>query len=113
VARERRKRRIDPVAWALWAQQRREDLPPGIPFDYFGDVCTRLDVVGVWGCEGRTHSLAAVRKFISETDFDWREDEVLAWLERLGGNCDCTVQARAYKNLLRLSRLWEKWESDA
>lgn len=111
MAKERRKK-LDPAAWALWAEQCRNDLPPGIPLGYYYDLCKRIDLVGVWGCKDGAHSLEATRKFISESDFDGYEAEVLAWLERIGGHCDCRVQSRAYKRLLRLFRAWEEWESD-
>ena len=107
----RRRRRPDPMTRAAWAEQRRNELPPGIPPDYFYDVCTRIDLVGVWGCVGETHSLAATRAFIRDTDFDTREAEVLAWLESIGGCCDCSVQTKAHKRLLRLLRTWEGWDA--
>jgi hypothetical protein len=109
MANNHRKRRLDPTAWALWAEQRRNELPLGIPPDFYYDVCKRIVLVGLWGCEGHAHSVAATRSFIRETDFDGREAEVLAWLESIGGRCDCSIQTKAYRRLIRLFRTWEEW----
>jgi hypothetical protein len=111
MTERRKRRRPDPGALAAWAEQCRNDLPPGIPPDFFEDVCTRLDAVDVWGCKGEKHSLAATKAFIAETDFEWRREDVLRWLERIGGQCDCTVRSKAHKRLLRLIRIWEDWDA--
>jgi hypothetical protein len=43
--------------------------------------------------------LSAAVEWIGHTDYAVRGAEVLAWVEGLGGVCDCTIRDRAYRRL--------------
>ncbi len=101
----RRKRRGDEAAKALRRQQWREAIPHGVSLDDLGDLCRNLrDSLLPFGCRGGEHALTATREFLLGSDgmYDVR-DEVVAWLALVGGVCDCTVESRALRRVLRLS----------
>ncbi len=108
MARKRKKRRLSSDELAEWCRQRLNELPEGIPVDYFGDLCQRIDLSIGWGCADGQHGLTAALEWISQTDYAGREADVLAWIESLGGICDCTIQGRAYRRLLWLFRHYEE-----
>jgi hypothetical protein len=104
---KRKERRMSPDERAAWRAQRLAELPPGVPVDYFGELCQRLDACGPWGCEDGQHALSAAVVWIRHTDYADREAEVRAWVEALGGVCDCTIRDRVYR---RLQQLFEDYE---
>jgi hypothetical protein len=98
----------------LAARRRRQlldELPPGASLEAIADCCRNLDrmtsaVGGV--CRGGEHSTAAAEEWLFNSELYSVRAEVLAWLESVGGTCDCTIRARALPAVLRLSReLWE------
>jgi hypothetical protein len=107
MAKRHRKRRLRPEEVAEWCAQRLRELPVGIPVDYFGELCQRIDACVGWGCADGRHAPTAAREWISHTDYADREAETLAWVETLGGVCDCTIRGRAYRRLRRLFRDYE------
>jgi hypothetical protein len=38
---------------AEWRRTRLDALPPGVPSDYCGELCQRIDVCGPWVCDCR------------------------------------------------------------
>ncbi len=102
----------DPETWPLWAEQRYNELPTGIPTAFYYEICKRIDLMLDWGCDEENHSLTATLEFIEGSDFASREDEILEWLASIGGHCDCSIQTKAYKRLLRLFDIWEEWDVD-
>jgi hypothetical protein len=88
--------------WAEWRRSRLAALPPGVPVDYYGEMCQRIDACGPWGCEGERHALSAALAWIRQTDYAAWESEVLEWLASLGGVCDCRIREVVYRRIQRL-----------
>jgi hypothetical protein len=100
----RKKRRGDGHLSAARRQQLRDELPPLVTLEDMGDLCRSLDPdLHEYGCRGETHSLSGTLNWITNTQFYNRESEILAWLGAIGGGCDCTVRAKAFPRVLRLS----------
>ena len=87
---------------AEWRRSRLAALPPGVPIDYYGEMCQRTDVCGPWGCGDGTHALSAAVEWVRRTDYADREAEVLEWVAALGGVCDCRIRDVVYRRIQRL-----------
>lgn len=103
----KRNRRLSPEERAVWQEQRLGELPPGIPLDYFDDLCKRIDACEPWGCVGDRHTLSAAIEWVLGGTHADRQAEVFAWAETLGGICDCSILDRMAR---RVSRLFEGYE---
>jgi hypothetical protein len=102
MSRRKKGRRMTPSDWAEWRRTRLDALPPGVPIDYYGEMCQRIDTGGPWGCEGGRHALSAAVEWVRQTDYADREAEVLAWVGSLGGVCDCRIRDVVLRRIQRL-----------
>jgi hypothetical protein len=98
----RKKGRLTTTEWAEWRRSRLDALPPGIPIDYYGEMCQRIDACGPWGCEDGRHALSATLAWVRQTDYADREAEVLEWVASLGGTCDCRIRGVVLRRIQRL-----------
>jgi hypothetical protein len=75
-------------------------IPCPIPKDaaraLFDQIDYRLSINGT--CKDDKHSLHITEDWIAFSPFERRKELILAWLEDLGGSCDCTVLSVAEKN---------------
>jgi hypothetical protein len=73
------------------------------------EISLHLMICAVGGvCRGGEHSTAAAAEWLFNSELYSVRAEVLAWLESVGGTCDCTIQSKALPAVLRLSQeLWE------
>jgi hypothetical protein len=99
---------MSPEAWAEWREQRLSELPPGVPVEYFGEMCQAIGHCTEWGCEDGRHALLAAIDWIQRTEYAPYQPEVLAWVEALGGVCDCSIRDRVYRRLQRLFNGYEE-----
>ena len=65
----------------------------------FDQLDYRLPINGT--CKDGDHSLNIIEDWIAFSPFIARKEQILTWLEGLGGTCDCTVHSVAESNWRR------------
>ena len=101
----RRMRSIQSAQLAAIRQQLLDALPDEVSLLEIEGLCRwgfdRKEI----GCRDGEHSLAATTDFLRNDDSLYSvRDAVVAWLAVVGGVCDCTIQSRALRTVLRLSQ---------
>ena len=108
--RKRRKRiSIDPQLAAEHRQRLRDDLQSlGVTLDDIGELCQVVNPGEAgFGCHDGAHSLALATRRLTHGEFPLRAEEILRWLAEIGGVCDCTINTKALKRVVKLSSdLW-------
>ncbi len=102
----RRRKSSDAHLAARRRRQLLDELPPGASLDTIAECCRGLHLMvsAVGGvCRDGAHSTAAAAEWLFNSELYAVRTEVLAWLESVGGACDCTIQSRALPVVLRLS----------
>jgi hypothetical protein len=104
MTKRRRRHQSKPKARTERRSHWLREQPVGIPVEYFADLCQGIERCVAWGCKDGNHSLAATVEWISFSDYSGHAADILAWLDLLGGCCDCAVRTKVYRRLRRLAR---------
>jgi hypothetical protein len=108
--RKRRKRKtIDPQLAFEHRQRLRDDLLSlCVTLDDISELCQAVhpDEAG-FGCHDGAHSLALATMRLTHGEFPLRTEEILRWLAEIGGVCDCTINTKALKRVVKLSS--DRW----